>query len=121
MSTNTKVSGARKRKLSTKASTNGDPLEAKRKKTLSSQKKGVALALTKKKKTSTAWKEAPKSGTVDEDDSGEAADGGDNASDTHDIISIDDDDDKMDDETNLEVAEECAETKLGRILFYISK
>jgi hypothetical protein len=46
------VSGARKRKLSNKASTNGDPLEAqKQNKTLSAVKKGVTAALTKKKKT----------------------------------------------------------------------
>jgi hypothetical protein len=45
------VSGARKRKLSNKASTNGDPLEArKRNKTLSAVKKGVTAALTKKKR-----------------------------------------------------------------------
>ena len=36
-------------------------------------------------------------------------------------ISIDDDDEKMEEETNLEDAEESAETELGRkFLFYIS-
>lgn len=144
MSSNTslEVSGARKRKLSTKASTNGDPLEAKRKKSLSEAKKGGAASLTKKTSFVTGnskaiGKKASENGsdnstpatgshtpvtgmatqkTINTDP--EATEGVDN-----DIISLDDDDDKQDDESNPESAEESAEAELGRIffLFFISK
>jgi hypothetical protein len=103
--TSSDVSGPRKRKLSTKASTNGDPLEAKRKKTLSGVKKGGAAALTKKKATPVTGKATQKQTTVDNDNSDEA-------------ISISDDDDKVEDETNLETAEESAEAELGRVFFF---
>ena len=133
------VSGARKHKLSTKVSTNRDPLEAKQKKTLSKAKKGGAAALTKKTSFVTAnskatGKKASENGsgnstraigsdtlvagtatqkTVDTDH--EATDGVDN-----DIISVDNDDDKQDDksETNLESTEESAEAELGRNFFF---
>ena len=143
MSSNTslEVLGARKRKLSTKASTNGDPLEAKRKKTLSEAKKGGAAALTKKtsfvtKNSKATGKKASENGSgnstlatgsdtpvtgmavqkiVDTDP--EATEGVDN-----DIISVDDDDhdDKQDDESSLESAEESAEAELGRFFFFLS-
>jgi hypothetical protein len=154
MATNTaslEVSGSRKRKLSTKASTNGDPLEAKRKKSAANM--NVTAALTKKKAAGAAAPSITATGTsktihngasekvagkkarkrhesVDDMDGLDdhtsenfgSTDGNDNNPDTvHEIISIDDDDKKMEEETNLEDAEESAEDELGRkFLFYIS-
>jgi hypothetical protein len=58
-SLNVSASGPRKRKLSVKASTNGDPLQApKRKKTLSTVNKGATAALTKNKTTTVTSKTA---------------------------------------------------------------
>jgi hypothetical protein len=124
MATNTvseslEVSGPRKRKLSTKAITNGD---VKRKK--SATNKGVTVAPTPKKVTGVAVPSKPAnraSGKVtgknaqkatvedveDLDDSNDdqAADGS---------VDNPDDDDKTEEETNEEAAEESAETELGR-------
>jgi hypothetical protein len=55
--TNPESSGARKRTLSTKAATNGDPnAERKRQRLEEEQKKGTKKPLTKKKPTTTASK-----------------------------------------------------------------
>lgn len=133
------VSGPRKRKLSVKSATNSDPLEAawKRKKSLSAVNNGATATLTQKKKavpSKTATGTSKRATVEDADDSDddsdgitldpphnpnhilEAADGSDNNSEPK-IISVVDDDDKMDsedgDETDLEAAGECAETELG--------
>ena len=55
--TNPETSGPRKRTLSTKAATNGDPnAERKRQKLGEVQKKGMKMPLTKKKPTTTSSK-----------------------------------------------------------------
>ena len=129
MATNTvslEVSGPRKRKLLVKASTNGD---VKRKK--SAVNKRVTATPTQKKVTGTAvpnrasgkvpGKKARKATVEDVEDlndfnddltlEDQAADGSANNSDPE-IISIDDD--KAEEETHQEAADESAEAELGR-------
>lgn len=119
------TSNSRKRKLS-KPGTNGDLLEAKQKKSKSSSatNKNVKETLTKKKakKPSMAAhsKTAPHKGTrvlsspeVEDLDESATEKSGDNiAKSALDVVSVDDDDDKVE-ETNLEAAEESAEVELG--------
>lgn len=108
MATKSASLGPRKRKLSNKVTTNGDPLEArKRNKTLSAVKKGLKAAPTKK--TTPA---VPSSETAT--GTSKTPDGSDNDSDLPEVISVDDIMEESDAENNLEAAAESAETELGR-------
>lgn len=111
------ISGPRKRKLSTKASTNGDPLEAKRKKKLRVLNNVETEALTKKKKASEVHQPVEDEEMDDEGSDRNEVD----MEPATEVISIDDSDDDEDteDETNLEVKEETAETEMGTNFFFM--
>ena len=96
--------GPRKRKRSTKATTNGDPLEANRKKKLSAVNNDVTAALTKKRKTS-----------ADDESDVEIQDGSENGA--SEVISIEDDE-EMEDDSKIEATEENTKTEIGRNFFF---
>lgn len=135
MPTNPESSGARgpprKRTLSTKVTTNGDPnVERKRKKLQEEQQNGATTALTKKKPTNTTTKAAP---AVAKQTAAPAsakpapeylklyADDSDNSDDMIQVdnsiasepITIEDSDDDMDIEDVPEAPEESAEAELS--------
>lgn len=137
-----KVSGPRKRNPSSKAKTNGDPLQAqKRRKALSNVNKGVTAALTRKKTKATAAarsKANPDTRVENEDDSTDditmeditsrpsqnpnidpVADGTDNDSNP---AAPDVDDSENEEASDLEAPEETAETELGeRTILYLTE
>ena len=141
------VSGPRKRKPSSKARTNADLLQAQKwKKTLSTVNKSVTAALTRNKTATGTSNTTPNelrpskkvSGgqdkhATDSDDIimvdltlepppnitlDAAADGSDNENNS--VVEDMDNEDKVNDETDLEAAEESAEMELGIRIIFVS-